>query len=141
MHDMNALVGSCDFLFITLDTLRHDIAQREFAAGRTPFFQSLFPAGWEKRHAPGSFTWSSHCAFFAGFLPTPAEPGTHERWFPLYKRILDAGKSVQILGGSTATFEPVLQAIGSKGVYIYGSNNTIEEIEAAARLGDRWRRG
>jgi hypothetical protein len=69
------------------------------------------------------------------------EPGTHERWFPLYKRILDAGKSVQILGGNTDTIEPVLKAIGSKGVYIYGSNNTIEEIEAAARIADRWRKG
>ena len=69
------------------------------------------------------------------------ESGTHERWFPLYKRILDAGKSVQILGGGTATFEPVLKAIGAKGVYIYGANHTIEEVEAAARLGDRWRRG
>ncbi len=27
------------------------------------------------------------------------EGGAHERWFPLYKRILDAGKSVQIMGG------------------------------------------
>ena len=46
---------------------------------------------------------------------------------------------MQILGGSTDTIEPILKAIGSKGVYIYGSNNTIEEIEASARIGDRWR--
>jgi hypothetical protein len=73
------------------------------------------------------------------WTPNTDEPGQHERWFPIYKRILDAGKSVQILGGSTDTIEPILKAIGSKGVYIYGSNNTIEEIEASARIGDRWR--
>jgi hypothetical protein len=73
------------------------------------------------------------------WTPNTGEPGTHERWFPLYKRILDAGKSVQILGGGVDTIEPILKAIGSKGVYIYGSNNTIEDIEASARIGDRWR--
>lgn len=73
------------------------------------------------------------------FTPNTDEPGQHERWFPLYKRILDAGKSVQILGGGVHDIEPVLKAIGSKGVQIYGSINTIEEIEAAARIGDRWR--
>lgn len=67
------------------------------------------------------------------------EPGQHERWFPIYKRILDAGKSVQILGGGVHEIEPILKAIGSKGVQIYGSINTIEEIETAARIGDRWR--
>ena len=46
---------------------------------------------------------------------------------------------VQIMGGGIDEIEPVLKAIGSKGVYIYGSNNTIEEIEASARIGDRWR--
>lgn len=83
MHDMNQIVGKSNILFITLDTLRFDVAQQELAAGRTPFFSSLLPAGWEERHAPGSFTYASHCAFFAGFLPTPARPGVHERLFSL----------------------------------------------------------
>ncbi|MES2934917.1 MAG: STM4013/SEN3800 family hydrolase [Pseudomonadota bacterium] len=80
---MNDIVGKANFLFITFDTLRYDVAQTEHAAGRTPNLARYLPQGWEKRHAPGSFTYASHCAFFAGFLPTPAQPGRHERIFSL----------------------------------------------------------
>ena len=75
-------VGSHDFLFITLDTLRYDVAQSLFLEGLTPHFAQLLPkTGWEKRHSPGSFTFAAHQAFFAGFLPTPACPGKHPRMF------------------------------------------------------------
>ena len=83
MFDMNAIVGKANFLFITFDTLRYDVAQAQYREGRTPNLARLLPQGWEKRHAPGSFTYASHCAFFAGFLPTPAQPGHHERIFAL----------------------------------------------------------
>ena len=84
MLNMNELVGKANFLFITFDTLRYDVACAELAAGRTPCLASVLPPhGWEKRHAPGTFTYASHCAFFAGFLPTPATPGNHERLFAL----------------------------------------------------------
>ena len=84
MHNMNELVGRANFLFITLDTLRYDVACTELAAGRTPCLARTLPRrGWELRHAPGSFTYASHSAFFAGFLPTPASPGNHQRLFAL----------------------------------------------------------
>lgn len=83
MHDMNQIVGKSNILFITLDTLRYDVAQHELASGGTPFLASVLPAGWQERHAPASFTYAAHCAFFAGFLPTPAKPGKHERLFCL----------------------------------------------------------
>jgi hypothetical protein len=80
--DMNRVVGSHDVLFITLDTLRHDVAQAEWQAGRLPELARHLPAsGWELRHSPGSFTYAAHQAFFAGFLPTPAVPGRHPRLF------------------------------------------------------------
>lgn len=72
--DMNSIVGSHDILMLVLDTLRYDVAERELHAGRTPHFSALLPRGWEKRHTPGSFTYAAHQAFFAGFLPTPADP-------------------------------------------------------------------
>ena len=82
--DFRGLIGSCDLLFVTLDTLRFDVARAESAAGRTPFLTSLLPGGqWQERHAPGSFTFASHQAFFAGFLPTPSSPGHHARAFAL----------------------------------------------------------
>lgn len=71
-----------DVLFVTLDTLRYDVAAALHATGRTPHLSRHLPSsGWEKRHTPGSFTYAAHAAFFAGFLPTPARPGRHPRGF------------------------------------------------------------
>jgi len=80
--DMNRVIGRDHLCFLTLDTLRFDVAQAEHLAGRTPNFSGLLPAGgWEQRHTPASFTFAAHAAFFAGFLPTPARPGRHPRLF------------------------------------------------------------
>ncbi len=77
-----ALLDTHDVLFLTLDSLRFDCAQNALRLGRTPFLFSLLGSGgWEMRHSPGSFTFAAHQAFFAGFLPTPATPGTHPRLF------------------------------------------------------------
>ena len=82
MLNAPALIGTHDILFITLDTLRYDVAQEMLRQGHTPFLASLLPPqGWEVRHSPGSFTYAAHQAFFAGFLPTPALPGRHPRLF------------------------------------------------------------
>jgi len=81
---MNRVVGHCDLLWITLDTLRYDVACAELAAGHTPHLAAVLPEKrWEKRHTPGNFTFAAHAAFFAGFLPTPEEPGPHPRPFAL----------------------------------------------------------
>lgn len=80
--DMNAVVGSHDIVFITLDTLRYDVAQALFERGELPVLgPHLPPGGWERRHSPASFTYAAHHAFFAGFLPTPERPGRHARLF------------------------------------------------------------
>ena len=82
MLNARSLIGTHDVLFITLDSLRYDVARDALAAGRTPNLGALLPDGqWEKRHSPGSFTYAAHHAFFAGFLPTPASPGPHPRLF------------------------------------------------------------
>ncbi len=78
--DMKAVVGTHDILFMTLDTLRWDVASTELAEGRTPNFEGVV-GEWELRHSPGTFTYAAHQAFFAGFLPTPAKPGRHPRLF------------------------------------------------------------
>lgn len=70
------LIGTHDVLFVTLDTLRYDVAVSALERGLTPHLKSLLPeCCWERRHTPGNFTFAAHQAFFAGFLPTPAEPG------------------------------------------------------------------
>jgi hypothetical protein len=82
MRNVNALIGTHDILFVTLDTLRYDVAARLHAEGRTPNLSAVLPpGGWEKRHTPGNFTFAAHAAFFAGFFPTPAVPGKHPRPF------------------------------------------------------------
>jgi len=78
------VLQSHDVLFITLDTLRYDVAQHEYEAGNLPRLSKFLPPqGWELRHSPGSFTYAAHQAFFAGFLPTPVTAGPHERLFAL----------------------------------------------------------
>lgn len=82
--DMHRIVGTHDVVFITLDTLRFDAAQAEFRSGRLPHLaRHLDSAGWECRYTLGTFTYAAHCAFFAGFLPTPLAPGVHPRLFAL----------------------------------------------------------
>jgi hypothetical protein len=78
----NDLIGTHDILFVTLDTLRYDVAEEMLRQGRTPNLAAVLPGGrWEKRHSPGNFTYAAHHAFFAGFLPTLARPGKHPRLF------------------------------------------------------------
>lgn len=69
--DMTQVVGAYDILMICLDTLRYDVAAEEEAAGTTPVLNRY--GKWEKCQAPGNFTWPSHHAMFAGFLPYPYE--------------------------------------------------------------------
>lgn len=84
MLDAKSVLGQRDILFITFDTLRFDVASQAMRDNQTPCLKSLLPGGrWERRHSPASFTYAAHHAFFTGFLPTPAEPGPHERLFAL----------------------------------------------------------
>jgi hypothetical protein len=97
--DMTAVVGGHDILFVTLDTLRYDVAAAELAAGRTPALAAVLPGGWERRHTPASFTFPAHQAFFAGFLPTPTAPGRHPRLFAA------AFPGAETTGGGTVVFD------------------------------------
>lgn len=69
--DMGQVVNCRDILFICLDTLRYDAAVCEEERGTTPVLNQYGP--WEKRQAPGNFTYPSHHAMFAGFLPCAYE--------------------------------------------------------------------
>ena len=69
--DMKQVVGKKDILFICLDTLRYDVAVEEEALGHTPVLNQF--GRWKKCQAPGNFTYPSHHAMFAGFLPCEFE--------------------------------------------------------------------
>ncbi len=65
--DMNRVVGNAHILFICLDALRYDVAVAQQENGGTPVLNRY--GAWRKCQAPGSFTYPSHQAMFAGFLP------------------------------------------------------------------------
>ncbi len=82
MLNANHYILHKDVLFITLDSLRYDVAVQALQAGRTPNLARVLPnSTWELRHSPATFTFAAHQAFFAGFLPTPAMAGRHSRLF------------------------------------------------------------
>jgi hypothetical protein len=61
------------------------------------------------------------------------ERNNHPRWFKMYRRILDAGKSIQVPDVRKHEIVPLLDAIGGKGVYImtdFSSRRDAEETLA-----------
>jgi arylsulfatase A-like enzyme len=73
----------------------------------------LGPAGWERRHSPGSFTYAAHHAFFAGFLPTPVAPGPHPRLFAA-----EFAGSLSTVGATFAFAEATLpEALAARGYH------------------------
>jgi hypothetical protein len=113
-RDMNAVVGTHDLALITLDTLRHDVAADELAAGRTPNLARLLGrTGWERRHTPGTFTYAAHAAAFAGFLPTPVAPGPHPRLFALgFDGSESIGSATCVLDGAT-----IVEGLAARGYH------------------------
>jgi hypothetical protein len=67
------------------------------------------------------------------------EGGGHPRWFDMYKRILDAGKSVQIVGAQRDEVLPLLDAIGGKGVYVITNFSSDKEAEALMTEAEQYR--
>lgn len=85
-------------LFVTLDSLRYDVARAALHAGQTPRLAKILPGGaWEERRTPGTFTLPAHLAFFSGFLPKLPQPVQPPRLWecrpPAFKTV-DAGTFV-----------------------------------------------
>ncbi len=122
--DMNQVVGTHDILMLCFDTLRYDVSKGGRSGGKnTGTEQSRRRMG--KRHAPGNFTYPSHFAIFAGFLPSPAEPHSlrSRKWlfFPVQAgtgRIPPAGS----YPFTEATFVQSLANVGYETICIGGVN-------------------
>ncbi len=67
------------------------------------------------------------------------EGGGSSRWFELYKKILKAGKSVQVLGVRSDEIVPLLDAIGGKGVYIMSDFSSLQEAETLMATVEQYR--
>ncbi|MDR3455875.1 MAG: hypothetical protein P4N60_00395 [Verrucomicrobiae bacterium] len=68
------------------------------------------------------------------------ETGGHKRWHELYRRILAAGKSVQVVNVEPGEVVPLLDAIGHRGVYLLIQFKDEQEVEQVLKsVGDRYR--
>jgi hypothetical protein len=68
-------------------------------------------------------------------LPLGGDP----RWYDLYRRILDAGKSVQVYLVRPREIMPLLDAIGGQGVYVLGIFKDEAEAEAVLKNVEQFR--
>jgi len=57
------------------------------------------------------------------------ETGGHKRWYEMYRRILGAGKSIQVVNVEPDEVLPLLDAIGPNGVYILIQFKSEREVE------------
>lgn len=62
------------------------------------------------------------------------ETGGHKRWHDMYQRILAAGKSVQVVNVELDEVQPLLDAIGSKGVYMLIQFKDEREADRVMRM-------
>jgi len=67
------------------------------------------------------------------------EGGGHPKWFPLYRRILDAGKSVQAINVKPDELIPLLDAVGGRGMYIVIHADSPGQADQLAHKADAYR--
>ena len=74
------------------------------------------------------------------WTPNANEPwGGDPKWYDLYRRILDTGKSVQAIMVWPHEIVPLLDAIGGKGVYILAIFENVAQVEAALKSVEQFR--
>jgi hypothetical protein len=119
--NMNEIVGQYDVLFICLDALRYDVAIKEEEDNNTPCLNQY--GKWKKCNAPGNFTYPSHHAMFAGFLPSEVHnKNIFEREFLFFPKNIGLGakppKNAFAFEGST--FIEGLENVGYETICIGG---------------------
>jgi hypothetical protein len=74
------------------------------------------------------------------WTPDPQVPsGGNREWYPLYRKILSAGKAVQAIGIKLGEIEPLLDAVGGKGLYLMMDTGDPAVFEQACRIVDKYR--
>ncbi len=67
------------------------------------------------------------------------EPGGHRRWWPMYKKIIDAGKGVQAIGVKADEIKPLLDYCGADGMYIMTYAKNESEARRIADMVEKYR--
>ena len=74
------------------------------------------------------------------WTPDPQVPGGGDpEWYPMYRRILEAGKSVQAIGVTHEQVEPLLDAVGGAGLYILTEIRDEADAEKLLRIVEPYR--
>jgi hypothetical protein len=74
------------------------------------------------------------------WTPDPQVPtGGDPEWYSMYRRILEAGKSVQAVGVEADEVAPLLDAVGGKGMYIQTAVADESEMEHLLRIIEPYR--
>jgi hypothetical protein len=74
------------------------------------------------------------------WTPDPTVPsGGSPAWYDLYRRILEAGKSVQAVGVQPHEIKPLLDAVGGRGMYIMTSFASEEDAQALMAMAEQYR--
>jgi hypothetical protein len=74
------------------------------------------------------------------WTPNPKVPsGGDPAWYGMYRRILDAGKSVQAIGVKPEELLPLLDAVGGKGMYVMTTFESEAHAEELARQVEPYR--
>ncbi|MCU0522594.1 MAG: hypothetical protein MUF84_18110 [Anaerolineae bacterium] len=74
------------------------------------------------------------------WTPDPQVPsGGNSAWYPMYRRILEAGKSVQAIGVHPEEVVPLLDAVGGKGMYIMTYFTDEPQAEALVKAVEPYR--
>jgi hypothetical protein len=75
------------------------------------------------------------------WTPDPQVPtGGNEAWYPMYRKILEAGKSVWIAHVRVEEIAPLLDAIGTQGVYLTVPSECEAHFAEAERIVKSYRR-
>ena len=75
------------------------------------------------------------------WTPQAGKPnGSNPLWFEMFKKIRKAGKGLQVIDGKYKEVEPLLDAIGSKGLYLWVRDLKDEgELEQVYRLVEKYK--
>ncbi len=74
------------------------------------------------------------------WTPDPQVPkGGDPQWYPMYRKILEAGKCVQAIGIKHNEIVPLLDAVGPKGMYIMTEIHDEADAEKISRLIEPYR--
>ena len=74
------------------------------------------------------------------WTPDPQVPdGGDPHWYPMYRKILAAGKSLQIVSIAPRQIIPLLDAVGGKGIYILTGFHNRAEAEEIVRKAEQYR--